>query len=159
MSDQNAPQGKKPVEDLSFGALLEEMGDVFPAREEVAVPTQSATGEAISFSEQERLREKREMEAKINAKVLGASGAVAPPMWIKGLFISGVAIVLLFTLANNATFQPIGAYATLIVALGAAAWNINGVMKDDETRDRALAAVGAVVALAVTALAAMRAFG
>jgi 4-hydroxybenzoate polyprenyltransferase len=80
-------------------------------------------------------------------------------MWIKGLFISGVAFVLLFTLANNATFQPIGAYATLIVALGAAVWNINGVMKDDETRDRALAAVGVVVALAVTALAAMSAFG
>lgn len=156
MSGDNPAPRKPPVENFSFDSLREEMGDVFPARQEVEVPQVSPTGEQLSISQQEELREKKEMEAKINARVLGASAAVVPPMWIKGLVLSGIAFGLLLLLVFNSgfqSFQPMGSYVTMLVGGGAVLWNVNGIMKDDEPRDRALAAVGAVVGLAVVALA------
>ncbi len=156
--EQPAPR-KPPVENFSFDSLREEMGDVFPAQKEVEVPESSPTGERLSLSEQEALREKKEWEAKINAKVLGASAAALPPMWIRGFVLAGVAFGLLVLLVFNSgfqSFQPIGSYVTMLVGAGAVLWNVNGIMKDDEPRDRALAAVGAVISGAVVALAFVR---
>lgn len=159
MSQENPTPRKPPVENFSFDALREEMGDVFPTHKEVEVPETSATGERLSMSEQEALREKKEWEAKINAKVLGASAAVSPPMWIRGFVLAGVSIAVLFFLVLNTgfqSFQPMGSYITMVIGAGATLWNVNGILKDEEPRDRGLATVGAVLSAAVVGLAFLR---
>lgn len=162
MSDQNDPSQKRPVEDLSFGALREEMSEVFPLRHEQEVPDRTPDGDPLSLSEQEKIRERKEMEARINAKVLGASAAVAPPMWIRGFVLAAVSVLLLFFLVFNQgfkMFQPYGSYFTIVVAAGTVLWCVNGMLKDDEPRDKALAAVGAVAGGAVALLAFLNAGG
>ncbi len=155
MSEQNRPP-KPPVEDTSFGSLREEMEEVFPLRHEHEVPEHSPTGEPLSLSDQEKLREKKEMEAKINARVLGGSGATTPPMWIRGFVLAATSVALLFFLVFNSgfrMFQPFGSYITIGISVGTVLWCLNGILKDDEPRDKALAAVGAVIGAAVILLA------
>lgn len=156
MAEKDPSPHQPPVEDTSFGALREEMPEVFPLRHDYEVPEQSPTGEPLSLSDQEKLREKKEMEAKINARVLGGSGSVTPPMWIRGFVLSGASVALLIFLVFNSgfrMFQPIGSYVTIGVSIGTVLWCVNGMFKDDEPRDKALAAVGAVIGAAVILLA------
>ena len=156
MSNPTPNPNEPPQEDYSFGALREEMPDVFADPPVAPVAERDALGEPLSLSDQEKLREKAERDAMLNARVLGESGARSAPMWIKGFLLVGVSAALLWFLVLNPSLKSYSTqtgYLTMFIALGTAAWCGNGVMKDDEPRDRALAAVGALLGLAILLVA------
>jgi len=151
----DTPRGPKPPEDsddLSFGALANDMEGFLPWKQEIEVPTHDFEGNEISASEQDALRQKKEIEAKLNAKVLGASGSKAAPMWIKGVMISSVSVgVLIFLPLNQGmqSMQPMGSYVSMGIGAGAALWCLNGVMKDDAPYEKLLNGIGFAVAAVV----------
>jgi hypothetical protein len=151
----DTPRSQRPPdssEDLSFGALANEMEGFLPRKQEIEVPTRDFEGNEISISEQEAIRQKKEIEAKLNAKVLGASGSKAAPMWIKGVMISAVAVgVLIFLPLNQGmqSMQPMGSYVSMAIGAGAALWCLNGVMKDDAPYEKFLNMAGFAAAAVV----------
>ncbi|MBI1320364.1 MAG: hypothetical protein GC168_15660 [Candidatus Hydrogenedens sp.] len=144
-----------PADDFSFDALANEMEGYLPRKQEIEVPTRDFEGNEISLDEQDRLRQKKEMEQKINAKVLGASGSKSGPMWFKGLIVSGVSLGVYVLLLSNQGVAPAAMYSyiTMAIGAGAALWCINGVTRDEAAYEKVLNGVGFAVAAAVVVAA------
>ena len=151
MTPDQTPKPDEP-ENLSFGALAEDLEGFLPRKKEIEVPDRDIHGEEISLSEQEKLREKKEMEMQINAKVLGASGAKRQPMWVKSCAIAGVSVFLFFFLSRNPGmkgFEPMGSYATMVVGAGSALWGFSGMSSDEEPYQKILNGVCLAVSVII----------
>ena len=138
---------KKPAnESFSFASLTEGLEEL-PSR-----PLETDTAPAGDTDEAELRR--KELQSRINSRVLGASAPKPSPMWQMGLVASGLAVLLLFFAGNagvQAYLQPYFSYGVMLLALAAAFWNFTGYRQDGATKTDKIMS-GAGVALGVGAL-------
>jgi len=89
-------------------------------------------------------------------RVLTGSSPKARPMWLEGLFSSGLGALVLVPIVLNIGlrgYQPWISLVVMVLALGAAAWSLFGLQAEKEDAGRRLCWIGAAVGLLVAVVA------
>jgi hypothetical protein len=90
-------------------------------------------------------------------RVLAGSAPKGKPMWISGAFLGAMTWgVCIFIALNSAfdSFEPLGSYVVMVLALGTLAWSISGLRNEnDEPQARKLNLIGLFLALSAALVA------
>lgn len=139
MSNEQKPP---PEEDTSFSSLMSDAPEGFAPVHEAPPDKMDDFGE-LSPEDVLRLQEKAEMDEKLNSRVLAAGSVERSPMHVSSLVLGFISLGMLL-------FQdsfPYFAYIIMLVSLGAAAWGINGAIRDDPPAQRGMCAAGAAMGI------------
>lgn len=95
-------------------------------------------------------------ETPSELRVLTGSSPTARPMWLEGLFSSGLGALVLVPIILNIGlrgYQPWISLMVMVLALGAGVWSLFGLQVEKEETGRRLCWIGAAVGLLVAVVA------